>query len=206
MADEAGASDPLGGWRPAAWLIAGTIGVVYASFYGAEAVLGTYPSVREFLGPVMNVLAFVALLGLYPVLVDRHPLLARIGGIAAVLAIVGSVLDIGATAGVVPEGAPWFAASQLLFILLGMTLAFLAYAVATLRSDAYSRPVGLLLLAPVAIMVLNVAIVVAGYASPEGRLLVSGLWAVSYLAIGNRLRTEGAAGDGTRPTPGATTR
>lgn len=190
MADSDGVLDPLARWNSTLWFVSGAIGVVYASLYGMEAFLGTYPAAREFFGPVMNVVAFSALLGLYPVLADRRPWLARAGGIFAALAIVGSVLTLVATAGLVSEGVTWLAASQLLFIIVGMTLAFLAFGAASLRSEVYSRTVGLLLLAPVVVMGLNLGIVVAGYASPEGRLLVSGLWAVAYLVIGAKLRTE----------------
>lgn len=206
MADSDGVLNLLARWSPTLWIGSGVLGIVYASLYGMEAFLGTYPAVREFFGPVMNIVAFSALLGLYPVLVDRRPWLARAGGVCAVLAIVGSSLVIGATAGLVPEEATWVAASQLLFIIVGMSLAFLVFAVASLRSGVYSRTIGLLLLVPVVIMGLNLGIVVAGYASPEGRLLVSGLWAVTYLALGVTLRTEDGVSESSKPAPDATTR
>lgn len=206
MADNDGVLDPLEELGPALWLGSGALGLVYASLYGTEAFLGTYPAIREFLGPVMNILAFTALLGLYPVFADRRPWLARTGGVCAVLAIAGSVLAILSTAGLVSEGAAWVAASLFVSIVFGMTIAFLALGVASLRSAVYSRTVGVLLLVPVVVMGLNIGIVIAGYASPEGRLLVSGLWAVTYLGIGVTLRTERGSGGPSKTAPGATTR
>lgn len=206
MSDSDDALNPIERWSPMLWLGSGAIGIIYASLYGMEAFLGTYPAAREFLGPLMNIVAFTALLGLYPVLVDRRPWLARAGGVFAVLAILGSVLALSATAGVISEGATWVAASQLLFIIVGMTLAFLVFSAASLRSEVYSRALGLLLLVPVVIMGLNLGIVFAGYASPEGRLLVSGLWAVTYLIIGATLRTQGGLSDASKPAADATTR
>lgn len=206
MADSVDELDPLGRWSPTLWLVSGAVGIVYAALYGMEALVGTYPAIRAFLGPVMNVLAFTALLGLYPVFADRRPWLARSGGVFAVLAIAGSFVTIGATAGIIPEGAAWVAASQLVSIVFGMTIAFLAFGVASVRSEVYSRTVGLLLLVPVVIMVLNIGIVVAGYASPEGRLLVSGLWAVTYLGIGVTLRAEHGSSGPSKTAPGTTTR
>lgn len=206
MGDSAETAGRLERWDPTLWLAAGTLGVVYASLYGMEAVTGSYPEFRAFMGPVMNVLAFAALLGIYPVLVDDRPWLSRIGAGFAVLAIAGSILTVGVTAGLVSSDPPWVSASQLVSIVGGMSIAFLAFAGASLRSTAYSRTVGVLLLAPVAVMALNIAIVVAGYSSPEGRLLVSGLWAVTYLALGARLRGERPSSDPSRAASGTTTR
>ena len=204
MADSA--LDSLERLSPTLWFVSGGIGVVYASLYGMEAFVGTYSSIRTFLGPAMNVAAFLALLGLYPVLAGRRPWLARVGGFCGALAIVGSFVALLEAAGVVSDEATWFVVSQLVSIVLGMSLAFLAFGVGSLRSELYSRTVGLLLLGPALIMVLNLGIVIAGYASPEGRLLVSGSWAVTYLAIGVTLRTEGGSSVSTTPKPDTSTR
>lgn len=195
----------LSRWSPILWVCSGLVGLVYASLYGVEAVIGTYPAARSFLGPLMNIGAFTALLGLYPVVVDRNPWVARGGGMAAVFAIVGSVVALGEAAGIVSTDAGWFVASQLLFIVVGMTVAFLAYAFAGLRSTNSSRAMGLLLLIPALIMGLNLGIVVTGYASPSGRLLVSGLWAMSYLALGIQLTREDGSRNSSKEAPGTAT-
>lgn len=204
MADSA--LDSLKRLSPTLWFVSGGIGVVYASLYGMEAFVGTYPSIRTFFGPAMSVAAFLALLGLYPVLAGRHPWLARVGGFCGALAIVGSFVALLEAAGVVSDEATWFVVSQLVSIVLGMSLAFFAFGVGSLRSERYSRTVGLLLLVPALIMVLNLGIVIAGYASPEGRLLVSGFWAVTYLAIGGTLRAEDGSTAASKPTAEAASR
>lgn len=204
MADSDGPWAQLGRWSPTLWLIAGAVGIVYAALYGVEAVTGSYPSIRGYLGPVMNVAAFTALLGLAHAFSARQPRLARVGGVCAALAIVGSVIAVAATAGIVSQEATWVGASQLLLIVVGMTLAFLAVGAASLRSDSRSWTVGVLLLVPAAIMGLNIGIVIADFASPEGRLLVSGLWALTYLALGLRLRRGTASGASSRSMPDAT--
>lgn len=198
--------DSLERLSPTLWFVSGGIGVVYASLYGMEALVGTYPSVRALFGPVMNVAAFLALLGLYPGLVDRRPWLARVGGGFAALATVGSFVALLEAAGAVSDEATWFVVSQLVSIVLGMSLAFLAFGAGSLRSELHSRTVGVLLLVPALIMVLNLGVVIGGYASPEGRLLVSGLWAVTYLAIGISLRTDGGSSVSATPTPDTSTR
>lgn len=197
MTDREGNMATLEKWSPTLFLVAGAIVVVYSSLYGAEAFLGTYPAAREFIGSVGYIIGFVGLLGLYPALTDRSPKLARAGAAFAVLGIVGFLVSIVESAGILSGEPPaWLATSELLFILAGMVLAFIAFSVANLRSDAYSRTVSLLLIAPIVVMALNLAVVMAGLASPEARFLVSGLWGLSYLAIGVTLRTEAGSTDG----------
>lgn len=183
------------------FLISGAVGIVYASLYGMEAFVGTYPAVRDFLGPISYIVAFVGLLGLHARLADRRPKLAHAGAFFAVLAGVGFLLSLLGSAGVVPSELPAMVeAIQFLFILVGWVLSFLLFSVGGLRSDAFTRTVGILLLAPVAVQVLNIGAVAAGYSSPEARLFNSGLWALSYLAIGLALRTQGV-----RPQRGGAT-
>jgi hypothetical protein len=203
VVDSDGALAPLARWSRALWLVSGALTLVYSSLYGAEAFLGTYPSAREFVGPVAYIVAFVALLGLAPALADRRPRLARAGAVLAVLGAAGFLLNLLAGAGVVPEEATWVGAGQLVLILVGMTLSFLVFGAASLRSGAFSRTVGALLLAPVVVMGLNLGVVAAGLASPEARFVVSGLWGLSFLAIGFTLRSEGTADGRSKPTPDA---
>lgn len=206
MADSDGVFDSLERWSPTLFLAAGGLTLVYSSLYGAEAFLGTYPAARAFVGPVGYVVAFAALLGLSPTVADRRPWMARAGAVLAVLGAAGFLLTIVARAGVVPEDAAWVGAGQLVLILVGMTLSFLVFGVASLRSGVYSGAVGVLLLMPAAVMGLNLSVVVAGLSSAEARFIVSGLWGLSFLALGFTLRTEADAGDRSTPAPDATTR
>ena len=94
----------------------------------------------------------VGLLGLYPLLVDRAPILALAGGVVA--GITGTILAVifgwiiggaflSAVLGVVVGTPP-----AVLFMLLAltMTLGFVLFGVATLRSSSLTRSFGLLLL------------------------------------------------------------
>ena len=94
----------------------------------------------------------VGLLGLYPLLVDRAPILALAGGVVA--GITGTILAVifgwiigdaflSAVFGVVVGTPP-----AVLFMLLAltMTLGFVLFGVATLRSSSLTRSFGLLLL------------------------------------------------------------
>lgn len=199
MTDSDGPLAALEPWSPTLWLGAGALTLVYSSLYGAEAFLGTYPAARDFVGPVGYVVAFVALLGLYPRVAERGPWLARLGAVLAVLGAAGFTLDILANAGVVSEGAAWVNAGRLLAILVGMTMSFLVFGVATLRSGVHSRTVGALLLAPVLVMGLNLGVVATGLASAEARFVVSGLWGLSFLALGVALGTGDAPADRAEP-------
>lgn len=198
MADSHDPLAPLGRWSSLLFLVSGTVGLGYASLYGMEAFAGTYPAIRDFLGPVSYIIAFVGLLGLHSRLSDRSPLLAHAGAVCAGLAIVGFLISLLTSAGVVASDLPgWIEASQFIFILGGWVLSFLLYSIASLRSDVFPRAVGLVLLGPIAVQALNLGVVIAGLSSPEARLLNSGLWALSYLAIGVALRTYGARTDAT---------
>lgn len=201
MADSDSVVAPLEQWSPKLFLAAGGVLAVYAALYGTEAFLDTFPAVRDVLGPAGYVIGFVGLLGLYPALADRSPKLARAGAFFAVLGIMGWLVSLVGRAGIVSGAPAAVDAIEAVFILIGMILAFLAFAAASLRTDIYSRTVGLLLLGPFLVNALNFGIVIAGYASPEGRFVTSGLWALSYLAIGIALSTEGIPAGRTEPQP-----
>lgn len=201
MVDSNSVLAPLERWSSRLFLAAGAVLAVYATFYGTEAFLDTVPAVRDVLGPAGYIIGFVGLLGLYPALADRSPKLAHAGAFFAVLGIVGWLVSLLGRAGIVSGAPAALDATEALFILIGMILAFLAFATASLRTDIHSRMVGVLLLGPFLVNALNFGIVIAGYASPEGRFATSGLWALSYLAIGIALRTAGIPAGRTDPRP-----
>lgn len=99
------------------------------------------------------VLSLVALLGLYPVLSDRTPRLAKVGAGSGFLGVVsftvallvlGAVLAVNAVAG---TSLPAEVAGVLFLPgYLGAVLGFLAFGIASVRADAPSRAVGVLLL------------------------------------------------------------
>lgn len=190
---------PLEKWSSWLFLVSGAVGLVYASLYGFEAFAGTYPAIRDFLGPISYIIAFVGLVGLHPRLANRSPTLAHAGALFAGLATVGFLISLLGSAGVISSELPgWVEAMQFIFILGGWVLSFLLYSVASLRTGVFSRAVGLVLLGPIAVQVLNLSVIIAGFSSPEARLLNSALWALSYLAIGVVLRTHGAGPEAAR--------
>lgn len=134
------------------FLVAGGLWVVVATLFAAEAFLDTDTSTAQsFFGPAAYGVAFVGLLGLYPALADRTPRLARAGAIFVVVGLVGAVVlavSAGSQLTGIIEARPAWDIAFNLPLLLGVVLGFLTFSIASLRTDAYSRPVGLFLLGP----------------------------------------------------------
>jgi hypothetical protein len=187
---------PFEPWSPVAFLAAGGLFVCFAVLWGAAAVteLAPRPAVDVF-GPAGWVAAFVGLLGLYPAVGDRSPKLARAGALLAVIGLVGgtvtAVANLGQLVGAIPEPPAWFAALNLLLV-LGIVPGFLAFAVAVLRTGADSRTVGILLLAPAVLFVVNIVrVALLGPRAPTGApFVLGGGQALVLLAIGYALRTS----------------
>jgi len=179
------------------FLVAGALVVVYAGLHGIEAATDMVlePNPFEF----GYVVGFLGLLGLYPTLADDNPWLARAGAVAAVLGMIGlsafTVLHLAELAGVVARaGPPWLG----IFIplpLIGFVVGYLAFGVASLRTDAYARLVGLLLLAPGIIVIVMIVQILAGWTSQLQAFVISAGEAMAHLAIGVTLRTRSSATD-----------
>lgn len=158
---------------PRLYLVAGAVLVGYAALNGAEAF-----TTATFQKKVLEggyVAGFLGLLGLYPSLDDRSPWLARIGAAAAVLGLVAfSVFTIGNVAelvGLVSGDLPRWSVFTLMAA-VGFVGGYLTVGVAVLHSGTYSRTVGVLLLVPAVIIVLMIASIVTGLASPESVFVV----------------------------------
>jgi hypothetical protein len=201
MSDKDTVLAPLEQWSSTLFLVAGALLVVYSVLFAAEAFMDTYPAVRGSIGPLGYIVGFAGLLGLYPALADRSPKLAGAGAVFAAIGAVGWLVSLAGRSGILSGARGAVDAIEALFILLGMILAFLVFSLASIRTDVYSRTVGLLLLGPFLVNGVNFGIVIAGYASPEGRFVTSGLWALSYLAIGIALRTEDVPSERRAPAP-----
>lgn len=180
----------LDGKSPTLFLVGGASLVGYTTLLGASMFLDkSYPLVREvILGPAGYVLGFLALLGLYPVLVDRNPKLARVGAVFAALGAVGWIAMgvtrlVEETGGVPPN---WLGVFGLL-IPLGFVFGYLVFGAASLRSDVYSRTVGLVLLSPLLGVVLNFVLKPVGVPLEEGRIIIVSWFALAHLAIGSAL-------------------
>jgi hypothetical protein len=180
-------------WSPTAFLVAGGILVVYATFNGLAAFTDTvYPLVENVVGPGGFVLGFLGLLGLYPRLADRRPRQAKAAVVFASLGAVGfsviTVSNIGRLAGVVPnEPLPWFPL-LLGMVAVGMVLGYLSFGVISLRADVYPRFAGPLLLLPALIFSVMAVGGLTGAATPTGAFFVSSAQAAVHLSIWHTLR------------------
>lgn len=199
-------SGTLAEQSPTLFLVGGGLFAVFAVLWGIAAVTDFAPRPAvDVVGPAGWTAAFFGLLGLYHGLSERTPWLARAGAVCATVGVVGgsvaAVVSLGELAGIVTEVPSWSAALTPLLV-VGILPGFLAFAIASLRSDARSRTVGLLLLAPAAIFAVNIVRVgVLGPRVPTGApFVLGGGQALALLAIGYALRT-GGAGTGLAESP-----
>lgn len=190
------------------FLLAGGLMVVHTAIHVLIAFTNVnYPLHHEMpFGVVGHVLAFVALLGLYPLLVTRTPKLARTGAGLAVLGTVGwSVIGASTLAeylGVTPPA--WLGLIGLVTILT-VILGYLAFAVAGLRTDVVTRTTALVILTPVLVMVYNMAVALTTGGTEEGQIIVAGGFALTHLAIGTALRIDDFPTRGTETTASVAT-
>lgn len=198
-------------WRATAFLVGGLLIAINAAIV-ATGIVTNSEQVIVLLGEAVNAAgwtaALVGLLGLYPNAADRSRWLARIGaGCAAIGVVVFTILSVlsfvyylelveGTLQSLVPLILPG--------VIIGSVLAFLSFSVVSLRTDAHPRSVGILLLLPALIVVVNIGSGIAGIASSTFLLgVVSGL-ALVMLAIGYRLRTGPEPTGRTEPAAGPT--
>jgi hypothetical protein len=106
---------------------------------------------------------------------------------------VGNLAEFG---GIDPPG--WFGVFTL-FGIIGIVPGFLVFSAATLRTDTYSRTVGVLLLAPALMFLALVAMVLTLGTSPLAGLVVGGGLALAYLVIGYSLTPELVLADDRQP-------
>lgn len=176
---------------PTLFIIGGAGVVTHAAIMAGRAFtnLNTPP---DLFAPTGHLIGFVALLGLYPAIVNRKPNLARlalvIGAISVVNWLVMSVGQFLVVAG------PWRSLPDLLpgaffmFLLVGSILAYALFGIGAWRAGA-SRSIWLLVLLPgTFIAVLLVDSVLTGASAADGAFIGGGM-AVSMLALGYRLRS-----------------
>lgn len=190
-------------WSTTAFLVGGAILVSFAVSLAVRGILdGSAPS--NIFGGLGYMLAFLGLLGLYPGLADRSPRLARVGAVFAALGTVGFALTFvaGVTEFVGIDVPAWVSDAQLLNI-IGLVLGFLTVGIASLRTEAHSRVIGLLLLVPAIVFAVNIVRVgVLGPFTPSwAPFLLGSMQALTMLAIGYSLRTEPARTGRAEPTP-----
>lgn len=188
-------------WGPVAFIVGG-IGLLGTTVVGSLDVAGVMASVpRWTMEPLVFGLwfVFVGLLGFYPYVAESSPRLSRGGlvtsGIAwlmwtgTLLAVHIVVLTSERTLADPGSWAPPLLAAGFLLALLS----FLAFGIASVRSESPSRTVGLLLLVPVVAFlgqaVLLISKIVSGEVLSVLQLAFGGIIGIVLIAVGYRLRT-----------------
>lgn len=179
-------------WSPTLFLVGGGLLGGHTAVQGIEAFTALAPPPDVFV-TTGHLVALAGLVGLYPALVDRTPRLARAGVIVAALGLVGwlvmTVVRFLAVAEIVTSLSAVFPDAFFMLVLGSMILTYALFGGATLRVDGSSRTVGLLVLAPVALIIMLMGdAAVTGTSAVDGVVIGGGL-ALSMLALGYRLRT-----------------
>lgn len=181
------------------FFVAGGLLVVFASLLGLQALTSTVAP-EDVFGPSGFAIAFVGLIGLYPVVVEETPWSARAGAFCAVVGAVGAAVtaggSLGAVLGVLPEEPPAWVGAFMIAMVVGMVPGFVAFAAATLRTSVYPRRLGLLLLAPPVIFVVMLSGTLHAVVNDAlANFFLGSGQALSHLAIGVTLRARGITGD-----------
>ncbi len=180
-------------WSPIAFLAAGGLFALPAVVYGLNAVTGSEIAVSPAVIFLFMLVVFVGLLGLYPRIAERDSTLAKAG--VGLLAMTAAIIISTFGASVLSSG-PTFGRSTVFAIVttagVGSILTVATFGVASLRTDAHSRPVGgFLLVMATAMSFIIVATLVESHPTPAWVAFVgNGLVATSLGSIGSVLRTE----------------
>lgn len=198
--------DAVERWSPVLLLTGGGLLVGHALLLGLEAftTLAVPPDV---FGPTGHLAALAGLLGLYPKLAARTPTTARIGVIAATVALLGwaslAVARFLSLAGIVSGQGTVLPGSVVALAFLTTILAYLVFGVTTFRMGRRARTVGLLVMAPGALIVVALLhAATTGVTAHDAFVIGSGL-ALAMLALGYRLRTWNQQADQRAPTGNA---
>lgn len=182
-------------WKGIAFILGGLIFVADTALVAMHLFAGTEPGPlgQGFVGAAWTA-SFVGLLGLYPRLVERTRRLAQA---AAVFAVIGGIVmaAMGVSSFAYALGIPGGELGDVVVyflpgVFLGIVFGFGLFAVACLRTGAYStRVAGLLLVLPLTFL-FNIGTGIAGFNPLEKVLAVVAVLAVTKLAIGFLLHDE----------------
>lgn len=187
------------------FIAAGIVLIVYVALLGYQAFIDStvnfHDNEASVVGPAGFCLGAIGLLGLYPAVRDRSPKVAGAGAVVAALGVIGWFV-IAATglvnlAGI--EVPAWLQAVGFAAF-LEMLVGFPLLGIASIRSDAYSRLLGLLLVAPAIIFGAMIASGALTGGTGVGAVIVSSGLTVVHLGVGYLLRTGGAPADHAQPT------
>lgn len=197
--------EPLQRWSPTLFLVGGLL--VLGSLVNNSLIRFAGMSLPETLGIGLTLAGFVAALvgvtGFYPELSDQTPLLARASlavvvgaGVGLVTLLVWAVAMVSFSA---PEPSPVIALPTLLLMLA----AYCLFGVAILRTTAYPRSVGLMLLALVGVFIVVFlrSIIVGGEPSDLFTVVSEMAESALLLGIGALLRARPARARHEEPSP-----
>lgn len=209
MTDRTGVLDQIEGKSATLFLVAGGLLVVFAANTGARTFADAGVSaVHSIFGPAGFFVGIVGLFGLYPALADRSPLLARAAAVVAAVPLVGWFVvagaGIGSTARVLPGASVLLPGPAFIVVILTTLLAYVLFAATSLRTDAHSRTVGVLLLAPAAVFL---TLIVGAQVLPPAEWLefaIDSGHALALLAVGGALRADGVPTEPARAAPDST--
>lgn len=190
-------------WSPRAFVAAGLLFVGHAVVRGVEAFTAVTPPPDVF-GPAGYLVAIVGLFGVYRTLATRMPRVARVAAVGAMIPAIGwgTIVGwgLGEAAGVVAPLPAVVPEAFFIVIVVTTALTYVLFGVASLRTDPQSRTIGLLLLAPPAVLVaLITGAVIIGATSTIGPVLIGSGLALAHFAIGGALRSGDAPTDSVAP-------
>lgn len=184
-------------WRAKAFLIGGAIFLADVALVASHAASGTEPGAfgQALVGAAWTA-SFVGLLGTYPSLAGRSRWLPRVGAASAAVGGV-TMAAMAVTSFAYFAGIPNGELGDVVFFFLpgvfvGIVLGFGSFGVLSLRTDVYSRSVGLLFLLLVVTFLFNLGSGIAGFATITTVLGVVFVLAVSKLALGYLFQTGAA--------------
>ncbi|QLG49027.1 hypothetical protein [Natrinema halophilum] len=189
-------------WSPTLFLLGGCLMAGHAALSGIRAFteLATPPDVFVTVG---HFVALVGLLGLYPVLVDRTPVVARIARAVLVVAAASWCVMTGtqllALAGIVASLEAVLPDSFFMIVLTTTILTYGLFGISALRADRQSRRVGLFVLAPGGLTVVLIVNSAIGGANAVAGVGIGGGLTLSMLALGYILRSWGGQSERTPP-------
>lgn len=179
-------------WSPTLFLLGGGLLLGHAAVQGITVFTDLAPPPDVFV-TTGHFVALGGLIGLYPILVDRTPRLARAAGVVTVVPLVGwlvmTVTQFLTVAGVVSSLIDTLPGAVIMLVPVSTLLTYVLFGVATLRVGEGSRIVGVLVLAPAALIVALLAGSALTDASAIVGLVVGSGLALTMLALGYRLRT-----------------
>lgn len=189
--------DSVERWSPTLFLVGGGLLIGHAALLGVRAfTAATTPP--DVFGPTGHLVALAGLFGLYPVLADRLPRVSPVAGTVAAVALGGwlamSVARLLAVAGIVPSMGDVLPGTLVALTFGATVLAYGLFGAVTVRIDG-SRTVGLLLLAPAALLVVALAVAASAAVSDLAALGVASGQAVAVLVLGYTIRTWNVPAD-----------